>query len=479
MLYSELIRGPERKPNVPSNLLEIFSFYIYPALLVLFFFGLTIFVHELGHFLVAKRRKMVIERFSIGFGPKIFGWQKDGIDYRVSWLPFGGYVALPQMSPMEAIEGKNEKSPQDIPPAPPLSKILVAVAGPIMNILFALLIACLLWQIGMPAANNSTVIGWVEPNSPEELVGLRVGDRILRIDDKDLKKWSDVIAAVATSLEPSVKVIVMRGAQQLEFTVETTYQQDFSVKTIGLYPSGRPVAVRIRPRSPAERAGLKPNDAFLAAEGVPINGRIQLIELISKRADKPTQLKVMRDGRVIMLTVVPEYDEREKVARMQVVLGEQIVKPGPTPVEQFEDVLAMVGTSIYAFAHHEKTGVGIRSFSGPLGIMGGWWAEFASGGMRRGLWLAVVLNLNLALFNLLPIPVLDGGHILFAVLEAIRRKPVNARIVHVTSTAFATLLIAFMLYITVLDIQKFLPGRSRRSQPVTNETVPSVEPSHP
>src|SRR2546422_1479686 len=128
MLYSKRICGPERKRNVSSNLWEIISFYVYPALLVLFFFGLTIFVHELGHFLVAKRRKMVVERFSIGFGPKIFGWQKDGIDYRVSWLPFGGYVALPQMSPMETIEGKGEKDAVDIPPAPPLSKTLVAGA---------------------------------------------------------------------------------------------------------------------------------------------------------------------------------------------------------------------------------------------------------------------------------------------------------------------------------------------------------------
>src|SRR5436309_1308141 len=140
MLYSKPTSGPERKPSVLPKLLEIFSFYIYPALLVLFFFGLTIFVHEFGHYLVARRRGMIVERFSIGFGPKIFGWEKDGIDYRVSWLPFGGYVALPQMSPMETIEGKNEKDAQDVPPAPPLSKTLVAVAGPIMNIIFAFLL---------------------------------------------------------------------------------------------------------------------------------------------------------------------------------------------------------------------------------------------------------------------------------------------------------------------------------------------------
>lgn len=478
MLYSKLICGPERKQNVSSSVVEIFSTYIYPALLVLFFFGLTIFVHELGHFLVAKRRGLVIERFSVGFGPKIFGWEREGIEYRVSWLPFGGYVALPQMAPMEAIEGKSEKPAQQIPPAPPLSKVLVAVAGPIMNLLFAFLIACVLWQVGMPSANNSTVVGWVDPGSSEETVGIHPGDRIVRVDGKDVKKWHEVLAAVATSLEPTIKIEVEREHKQLEFTVETTFQKDFGIKTTGLYPPGRPIAMSIRRGSPAERAGIKPKDEFLAVEGVPVNGRIQLIELVSKRADKPTQLKVLRDGQVLMLTVVPEYDEKAKAGRMQVVLGEQVVKPGPNPFEQFGDVLGMLGTSIYAIAHHEKTGVGMRSFSGPLGIMGGWWAEFASGGMRRGLSVAVMLNISLAVFNLLPIPVLDGGHILFAAIEGIRRKPVSPRFAYVTSTAFAAILITFMLYISVLDVQKFLPARSPRNPtPQTNE--PAIETNHP
>ena len=439
---------------------DLVRLYVYPALLVIFFFGLTIFIHEFGHYLMARRRRMIVERFFIGFGPRIFSWKSSGIEYGVAWLPFGGYVMLPQMGPMEAFEGKTEKPAAEIPAARPLDKILVSVAGPFMNLVLAFVIATVLWRIGMPAANHSTVIGWIEPNSHEELAGLRAGDRIIQINGKEVSKWTDIATGVALSLEPNVNVVAMRGDDRIECNLETTYEKEFGIKMTGLYPPGRPVAVRTRPGSPADRAGIQSQDEFLAIESVPVFSRAQLIELISKRADKLTHIKLLREGKVVELTVTPVAAPEEKVARIGVELTEQIVKPGPKPWEQFSDVLEMLGNSIYAVAHHKQTGVTVKSFAGPVGILGGWWGEFASGGMRRGLWLAVVLNINLAIFNLLPLPVLDGGHIVFALIEAVIRKPVNARLVHVVTTGFAAVLIGFMLYITFNDIQKFLPHRA-------------------
>ena len=482
MLYWKLTFGPERNPNVSFNLaVQIISHYIYPALLVLFFFGLTIFIHELGHFWIAKKRGMKIERFSIGFGPKIWGYTKDGIDYRVSWFPFGGYVALPQMSPMEAIEGKNESSAEELPPASPASKIYVAFAGPIMNILLAVVLATIIWQVGLPQPVNPSIVGWVEPGSLEEQMGIRTGDRITQVNERPVKTWMEIQRAVAISREPTAQIVIDRKGEKKEFLLETEVNPMIGVKTLNLYSQGRPYAEDVIPGSPAERAGMQRGDKFLSVEGVPVSSAQELRELIGNRADQPTDVKVMRNGEVVSVMVTPEIDEHEKVGRMGVRLGDEleyeVMRPGPTPVQQFTDILQLMGDTAYALIHSKQTGVGARSLSGPVGIAGGWWHEITRGGVRRGLWFAVLLNINLAIINLLPLPVLDGGHIVFSIIEGIRRKPLNARFIHAASVTFAVLLITFMLYVTFFDIQRLTFGRFRfGGNQQTNETVPATAP---
>jgi len=462
-----------------ETVLSFVTGIIYPALLVLFFFGLTIFIHELGHFLVAKRRGMKIERFSVGFGPKIWGYKKDGIDYRVSWFPFGGYVALPQMSPMETIEGETESKADELPSVSPSSKFLVAIAGPAMNILLAAALASVLWVVGMPT--NLAVVGWVDSGSPEELAGVRPGDRIVKVNDQKVKTWGQFMEVVAFSREPTVRVTVQRNGADQEFLLETKVNEQFGVKMLEhLWPRGHPFAQRVLLGSPAERAGLLVGDQFVSIEGIPIYSSDQLREFVSKRADQSTEVKVLRSGAMETLTVVPELNADEKVGRMGVELGDQmeIARPGPTPAEQFTDILVSMGRMVTGLAHSKETGVSAKSMSGPVGILGIWWYAIASGGWRQGLHIAVLLNINLAIINLLPIPVLDGGHIVFAALEAIRRKPLSARLVHGASLTFAVLLITFMLYVTYFDIQRFTFGRMKAApKPDAKESVPATEPA--
>ena len=461
-----------------ETVLNFVTGIVYPALLVLFFFGLTIFIHELGHFLVAKRRGMKIERFSVGFGPKIWGYKKDGIDYRVSWFPFGGYVALPQMSPMETIEGEVETKADELPSVSPSSKFLVAIAGPLMNVLLAAVLATVLWGVGMPT--NLAVVGWVDSGSPEELAGVRPGDRIVKINDQKVKTWTQFMEVVAFSREPTVRVTVQRNGAEQEFLLETKVNEQFGVKMLEhLWPRGHPFAQAVATDSPAERAGLLAGDQFVSIGGVPIYSSEQVIGLVSKRLDQPTEIKVLRDGVAQILTVVPELDAKDKVARIGVNLGDQmeIVQPGPTPVEQFTDILVSMGRMVTGLAHSKETGVSPKSMSGPVGILGIWWWAIASGGWRQGLHIAVLLNINLAIINLLPFPVLDGGHIVFAALEGIRRKPLSARLVHVASITFAVLLITFMLYVTYFDIQRFTFGKMKgTSKPDAKESAPASEP---
>jgi len=458
---------------VSSELIvSIIKDWVYPIFLVVFFFGLTIFIHELGHFLVARWRRMKVERFSIGFGPAIWKWTRDGIEYRISWIPCGGYVMLPQMAPMEALEGKSETKPEELPPASPMDKILVSLAGPLLNVVLAFLLACALWICGTPA--NPSIVGWVERGSPEELSGIKPGDHIVQVNDQKVKTWGEFMEAVAFSRQPTVQLHVERGTQKLEFDVETHLNEKFKIKTLDLYPRVRPFVQQVLARSPAARAGVRVNDRFVSVEGVPVYSREQMIALINKRPDQPTTIKVLRDGKMMALTAVPELDPKDKVARIGVKLSEdlEIMRPGATPLQQFEEVLGSMARLVKALVHHKETGVGLNSFSGPLGISVHWWYAIVTGGILWGVKIAVMLNINLAILNLLPLPVLDGGHIVFSAIEAAIRRQLNPRFVQVSQTAFAALLIAFMLYITVFsDIRRFLPEK-----PAAIETQPAPSP---
>lgn len=469
----------------PDSILELISTKFYPAILVIFFFALTIFVHELGHFLAARQGRMKIDRFSIGFGPKIFGWVRDGVEYRISWLPFGGYVALPQMSPMEVIEGKTDSDPRQLPPAPPETRIFVAFAGPVMNLLLAFLLAVIIWVVGLPQPINPPVVGWVEPGSAEEQLGILPGDRILTVNDRPVKNWMDINRIVAISREPDARLLMERKGQRKEYLVPTEMNPLLGIKMIRLYPSGRPFARDVYPDSPAAKAGIRPGDRFLSVDDVPVGSAHELRELIGTRTGQPTTIRVLRENQILTLTAIPAYNDQEKVGRIGVLLDDEleyeIVRPGPTPWQQFADVFRLMGDTFYALFHSRETGVGARSLSGPVGIVGGWWHEIKNGGLMRGVWFAVLLNINLAVLNLLPLPVLDGGHILFALYERLFRRPLPARLVHAVSTAMAIALISLMLYITVFDFKRFFRFRFKApTEPTqTNQIAPTPEPSEP
>jgi regulator of sigma E protease len=418
----------------------------------------------------------------VGFGPKIFGWVKDGIEYRVSWIPFGGYVALPQMSPMDAIEGKSGEKAEPLPPVTPGSKILVALAGPVMNVALAFGLALVIWRVGLAVPVNPSIVGWIEPGSLEEQQGIEVGDRIVQINDRPVQTWMDVNRAVALSLEPEVNVSIERKGERKQYRLPTRVSEALGIKLINLYPQGRPMAGVVFPGKPAEQAGVQAGDKFLAIDGVPVSSAKELIELIGSRAGKPTPIQLLRRGKVVTLTATPEFDAKAQAGRIGVQLEDEmdfaVQRPGPTPGEQFGEVFGMLSDSLYALLHYKKTGVGVSSFSGPVGIAGGWWYEIRHGGLTRGMKFAVLINLALAVFNLLPIPILDGGHILLAVLEKMRRRPLNAKLVYAASTACAALLISFMLLVTVFDFKKLLPRSLKPSSaPLTNE--PATETNQP
>ncbi|NBX34998.1 RIP metalloprotease RseP, partial [bacterium] len=256
--------------------------------LVAIFFGGSIFVHELGHFLAARKRGLKIERFSIGFGPRLFGWTgKDGVDYRVSIIPLGGYVALPQLAEMEGIEGASSEEAEKLPKISYADKMIVSVMGAVFNVIFAFVLAFILWFTGMPVAegNGSTVVGYVPEQivtgsahlaelglgqtipGPAHVAGIRAGDKILAIDGQPVATFGQVMEAIMLGNRrdaqdrPTSVFTVERGGRTLEITVnparlELNARSGDRIRVAGIQARARVVLDEPLPDSPAAKAGL-------------------------------------------------------------------------------------------------------------------------------------------------------------------------------------------------------------------------------
>ena len=309
--------------------------------LVAIFFGGSIFVHELGHFLAARKRGLKIERFSIGFGPRLFGWTgKDGVDYRVSIIPLGGYVALPQLADMEGIEGASSEEAEKLPKISYTDKMIVSVMGAVFNVIFAFALACILWVIGMPVGEgtSTTIIGYV----PEQVVtssghlaelglgntvpgpaykaGLRSGDKVLSVDDNAVSNFNQIIESVMlgnrkdSQGNPTATFKVERDGKELEIVVqpariELNSKSGDKVRMVGLQPRTEVIIDKPSPGSPAEKAGLKSGDRVLSIDGQPLNNTVEFRELLRKGGAKPRTLLIEREGGVsLKLVITPKVN---------------------------------------------------------------------------------------------------------------------------------------------------------------------------
>jgi regulator of sigma E protease len=426
---------------------------IYVVAAVMLAFGASIFFHELGHFWTARKLGMKVEEFAIGFGPKIYSWKRDGIEYSLRWIPAGGFVKLPQMITAESLEGH---ATEQVPPAPPLHKILVAFAGPFMNVVFAFAIAALIYFVGLPVPDSQPIIGKVDPASPEGRLGIREGDRVVMVDNKPIKSWMDVMEFTMLARTNLIPVVIEHAGVSNTYNLTATISEVIGLKVLNLDPREHPVIGGVEGGMPAAAAGLQSGDKILSVNGIPVPGQSEMIELISKSAGKPCEIIFDRKNERKSVTVTPKYDSANKRARIGIVFSAGIYEvQHPTPWAQVKDVCSkMIGT-FSALAHSKQTGVGAKDLSGPVGILA-ILASQVNSDYRLALSFLVLLNINLAFINLLPIPVLDGGHILMSIVEKIRRRPLSLKFVEYTTTGFAVLLLSFMLYITVFgDLKRF------------------------
>src|SRR5881398_2709652 len=441
---------------------------VFVLLEVLILFNLLIVVHELGHFLAARWRGLYIEKFGVWFGKPLWKKTINGVQSSLGSLPFGGFVALPQLAPMDIIEGKADVDRAKLAPISALDKIIVAVAGPLFSLLLALSFAGVVWVVGHPVgeSDSTTVIGYVLPDSPAEKAGLQPGDKILEVDGKPVRRFLGMNDSVSWDVVRSEgdKVAVKF---QRNGNVQTVWVEPYKAETRGwrrksvrqllIYPAETPIIDKVEPKTPAAAAGLRPRDIILGFDQTPIYNPVALLEYISKHPKDQLVLHVERGGASfdvpVRPTLLPTDGEMKPRIGIQWDTTGKISIGHPNPIEQIYDSVTSTLKTIGAVAS-PKSDVKLQHLSGPVGIGRIYYLLFQNErGWQLALWFSVILNVNLAILNMLPIPVLDGGHIVLSIIESVRRKPVNMRVLEVVQTSCAAVIIGYMLYITFFDVQ--------------------------
>ncbi|ATC65894.1 RIP metalloprotease RseP [Nibricoccus aquaticus] len=472
--------------------------------LVVIFFGGSIFVHELGHFLAARRRGLKVERFSIGFGPPIYSWTgKDGVEYRLSWIPLGGYVALPQLADLRQLEGTSEVSEAEKASIPYSAKVEVLVAGAVFNILFALILACIIWVTGYPVTKSdlSTRVGYVATTvnldgkdvpSPAAVAGLKAGDLILQIDDHRTERWRDVPQSVVLGSgrdaagNPEATLIVQRDGQELTLVTHPLLIGDVDkMRTLGIAPADDLSITDVLPASPAAAAGLQPGDTVTSFNGIPVYSIGHIHELVQANRDQPITLGVKRGATTTTIQVTPRLEtikagegenaQEQSLWRMGIRWADQRVLIKDAPFRMIGEHFVQMWRTVGALTNRHSD-VGISKMNGPVGIGRGF-HQMAQIDWRLLLWFTILVNVNLALMNLLPIPVLDGGHILFATIARLRGRALPAEFMAKMTTAFFLVLISMILYVTTFDVRRWISDSRDPEPPAKPAPTAPAEPA--
>lgn len=440
--------------------------------IVVALFNIIIFVHELGHFLAARWRGLHVDRFQIWFGKPIWKKTVNGVQYGLGWIPAGGFVALPQMAPMEAVEGDNREEDRQLPPIRPIDKIIVAFAGPLFSFLLALTAALVVWTIGKPHDFvHTTTVGYVKQDGPADKAGMQVGDQIVMINGEPVNGFLGTLDSVQERIMLSegaeIDFMVKRPGKddlirlESHFDIpETDWFRRKALRQVGIWVQNTTVVGLVAEGGPADRAGLQEGDLILEIDGEKILAYQRAKEIIEGSANKQLQLLIERGGQQLTKAVIPLIPvnslEEEPRAKIGVGFGpsgevsQDIIKPGP--FEQVGDSLRMMWVTITKIIS-PKSSVSAEHLAGPIGIGGAMFDLLQTEhGWKRLIWFLVLFNVNLAVLNMLPLPVLDGGHIVLAVGESIAGRPVKARILEVVQTAFALVLLCFFLFISSKDV---------------------------
>jgi len=423
--------------------------------------GIVVFFHELGHFLLAKRNKIKVYTFSIGFGPKIWGKEYKGTEYRLSAVPFGGYVAMAG----EELEDR-KGDPDEFASKTVWQRFQVVFAGPLMNFILAFVVIWLALIIGVrePVVRQGLQIGWVEENGLAEKIGLTVGDEIIALNGKPVKDWSHFNQKLIFSKEEA-SVTWVSGEKTLTADLELERDPYTGMVLFGAAP-GTPAIIRAVDKSgTAAQSGILPGDEIIALNSEKIDCAEELILHLMKKGEKEESftLTLLRQGEEKKVLVQASWDD----ATSRYPLGVDLSPEIKTEVkrysvikavgESFKQLIGMIGQLFLVLKLLFTGDLPARSMGGAIGIVQ-MTAQVAQFGFVAILEFIAFISVNLGIVNLLPIPIADGGQILFLGIEKIKGKPLSKKTMGIIMNIGLYLVIALLILTTYNDIMRIIKG---------------------
>lgn len=434
--------------------------------------GILIFVHELGHFLFAKMANVKVLKFSLGFGPKVLGRKYGETEYQISAVPLGGYVKMLGEESGDEITDEDRSRAYNAQSA--VKRILIVLAGPFFNILFAAVVFALISVSGVPVPYPD--IGKVGEDSPAARAGIMTGDRVLSINGNEVRGWDEIEKLTNKTPGKALLFKVKRNGAVIELLVtpERKSEKDIfgekrEVWYIGISPLLHPDIGEVTKGSPAEKAGLRRGDRVIGIGETPLKTWQDMTEIIHENPERPLRFKVRRDDGIIEVVITPEKStatapggEKKEIGLIGVrPFGNDFIrKYGPAEAVYFGvaktwDISVLTVVSIVKLIQRI---IPAETIGGPILIFQMAGQQAAHGPLSFFTFLAII-SINLGVLNLLPIPILDGGHLLFLGIEVLRGKPLAEKVMMVAQRVGIALIITLMIVAFYNDIMRLITGK--------------------
>jgi regulator of sigma E protease len=444
---------------VSGSLITVLSFA--------FVLGVLVFVHELGHFLAAKRIGIKVLKFQLGFNPTVLSFRRGDTEYSIGALPLGGYVKMAGENPDEPSTG----GPEEFMSRTKWERFQVLIMGPVMNLGLAVILTALVLYQGAERLAYETrpvVVGAVTADTPAAQVGLKPGDHITAVAEKPVATWEDFYIAVGTKPDREVQLDYVRDgtARSVNVTPKSPKGSRFEIGDIGVLPDVHPHIRSVNPGDPADKAGMKPNDVVVSVNGETITFSGNLKDAISKRPEQNLSINILRDGQPMTIAATPKRSGSTGLLGIAIADETTSIKPGAAgaarmAVEKNVQYAGLIFQTVWGLITRETSP---KQLMGPVAI-----AQLSGESAQLG-WIALFslmaqISLNLGLLNLLPIPVLDGGHIFIMAMEGVARRDFSTRMKEKMLLAGFVVLMTLMVTVIYNDltriswIERLMPWR--------------------